>query len=147
MAEPVTWVVVADAGRAAVYETNTRNLAGEWTQRHSLSARLPASRDIDSDKPGRSFDSGGQGRHAIEPPTDPHRHAKHNFAHDVVGVLDDARRRGELDDLVVVAEPRFLGDLRSLMPDQLRSRVRHEVGKDYSKLSEAELRDRVRGSL
>lgn len=147
MAKPVTWIVVADAGRATVYETTGGIAAGTWTTRRQMEASLPPSRDIDTDRPGRSFDSGGEGRHAMEPPTDPHRHAKASFAHDVMETLDHARRQEKFDELVVVAAPAFLGDLRSMMPDQLRARVRHELDKDYTRLPEQELRQRLGDSL
>lgn len=147
MAKPVTWIVVADAGRATFYETTGGLAAEPWKQRHAMMAPLPPSRDIDSDRPGRSFDSGGEGRHAMEPPTDPHRHAKETFAHEVVQALDEARRHQQFQELVVVAAPTFLGDLRSMMPEQLRTRVRHEINKDYSKLPEPELRKRIRESI
>ena len=147
MAKPVTWIVVADAGRATVYETAGPLGAKPWTQRHEMTADLPPSREIGSDRPGRSFDSGGDGRHAIEPPTDPHDHAKERFALEVVRTLDDGRRHEAFQDLVVVAAPAFLGNLRSKMPDRLRDRVRHEVGKDYSKLPEDEVRQRIRDSI
>ncbi|MEQ8816463.1 MAG: host attachment protein [Thalassobaculum sp.] len=147
MAKPVTWIVVADAGRAKVYEAVGGIAARSWKRRHEMTAALPPSRDIDSDRPGRSFDSGGPGRHAMEPPTDPHEHAKERFARDVMQTLDDGRRHEAFQDLVVVAAPAFLGDLRSKMPDRLRDRVRHEVDKDYSKLPEDELRQRIRDSI
>lgn len=147
MAKPLTWIVVADAGRAKVYEAEGGIAATPWKHRHEMTASLPPSRDIDSDRPGRSFDSGGPGRHAMEPPTDPHQHAKQRFAHQVMQTLDDGRRQGAFQDLVLVAAPAFLGDLRSMMPEQLRNKVRHELDKDYSKLPEPELRQRIRDRI
>lgn len=147
MASPVTWILVADAGRARVYEAAGGIAAKDWQQRHELVAALPPSRDIASDRPGRSFDSGSHGRHAIEPPTDPHEHAKVEFAQQVMQTLDDGRRREAFQDLVVVAAPEFLGNLRARMPDQLRHRVRHEFDKDYSKLPEPALRRRIQDSI
>jgi protein required for attachment to host cells len=144
MAKAITWIVVADAGRATVYESDNGLRSDDWAKRHEMTAALPPSREIDADRPGRSFDSGGEGRHALEPSSDPHENAKESFAHDLVQTLDEGRRKEAFDELVVVAPPAFLGDLRSKMPKQLQAHVRDELDKDYSKLPEPELRERLR---
>ncbi len=139
MPKPMTWFLVADAGRARIFEASGRADAPLGRERHSMAAAVPPSREIGSDRPGRSFDSGGEGRHAMEPPTDPQRHAKAEFAREVVRALDSARKQGEFDELVIAAAPSFLGDLRSMMPDPLRECVRREINKDYTTLDEPDL--------
>ena len=139
MAKPKTWILVADAGRARIFEASGSADAPLGAERRSLAAAVPPSREIGSDRPGRSFDSGGEGRHAMEPPTDPQRHAKAEFAREVVQALDSARKQGDFDDLVVAAAPGFLGDLRALMPDPLRACVRREINKDYTTLEDPDL--------
>jgi protein required for attachment to host cells len=111
-----------------------------------IGSKLP-SREIASDRPGRTFDSGGQGRHAKEPPTDPARHAQEEFARDVVRLLDEKRQSRAFKQLIVVAPPQFLGDLRALMPQQLREAVSEEIAKNLSKLSPQELQDHLRDVL
>ena len=143
MAKPVTWILVADAGHARIFEASGSADEPLGAERHSMSAELPPSREIASDRPGRSFDSAGEGRHAMEPPTDPKRHAKESFARDVVHALDDARKHGDFEELVVAAPPAFLGDLRSFMPDPLKACISREINKDFTNLPDPELQHHI----
>lgn len=134
-----TWILVADAARARVFQfrNNGRSLEPAWQLEHAGS-HLP-SRDIGSDRPGRTFDSAGEGRHAKEPPTDPARYEKERFAREIAQKLDDDRKHHNFDALIIVAPPQFLGDLRAALPAQLEDYVRKEVNKDLSKLKPAEI--------
>ena len=129
-----TYVLIADGARARLFvvEEGTADLKPALGQEF-IGTNLP-SREIGSDRPGRSFDSAGSGRHAMEPPTDPHRHAERVFAQEVAGVLEDARRRNEFQHLIVVAPPKALGDLRAEFSTVLRDRVTAELHKDLTKV-------------
>jgi protein required for attachment to host cells len=147
MPKPIIWVLVADAARARLFqlEPPQQTLAPALDE-ELIGSKLP-SREIASDRPGRTFDSGGEGRHAKEPPTDPARHAQSEFARDVMRLLDEKRESGAFDRLVVVAPPQFLGDLRAMMSQQLQAAVSAEVAKDLSKLPRHELQDHLRDVL
>ena len=135
MQKTTTYVLIADGARARLFvvEERTAVLKPALGQEF-IGTNLP-SREIASDRPGRSFDSAGSGRHAMEPPTDPHRHAERVFAQEVAAVLEDARRRNEFQRLVVVAPPKALGDLRGVFSDALRNRVIAELHKDLTKVA------------
>ncbi len=130
-----TYVLIADGARARLFvvEEGTADLKPALGQEF-IGTNLP-SREIASDRPGRSFDSAGSGRHAMEPPTDPHRHAERVFAQEVAAVLENALRRNEFHNLVVVAPPKALGDLRGEFSDALRNRVTAELNKDLTKVA------------
>ncbi len=139
----VTWVLIADGSRARLFATENSGsalrpaLGQEW-----IGTNLP-SRDLASDRPGRSFDSGGEGRHAMEPPTDPKRHAKWSFAHDIAQLLEAERKNNAFESLVVVAPPEVLGDLRSEFGVELRRMVATEINKDLTKVPTHDLPDRL----
>lgn len=143
MPKPNVWVLVADAARARLFhvEQPTMTLAPALG-RELIGANLQ-SREIASDRPGRTFDRAGEGRHAKEPPTDPARHAKGQFAHEIAGLLDDERKQGSFDRLIIAAAPQFLGDLRNSMSKQLRDMVAAEIPKDLSKLRPDELQEHL----
>ena len=147
MAKPIIWVLVADAARARLFQVEQPQQILTPALGEELIGSNLRSREIASDRLGRSFDSGGQGRHAMEPPTDPARHAQGEFARDVVRLLDEKRESGSFERLVVVAPPQFLGDLRSVMPQQLQAAVAAEVAKDFSKLPLHELQDHLRETI
>ena len=133
--QKTTYVLIADGARARLFvvEEGTAALKPALGQEF-IGTNLP-SREIASDRPGRSFDSAGSGRHAMEPPTDPHRHAERVFAQEVAAVLENALRRNEFHNLVVVAPPKALGDLRGEFSDALRNRVTAELNKDLTKVA------------
>ena len=145
--QKTTYVLIADGARARLFvvEEGTADLKPALGQEF-IGTNLP-SREIGSDRPGRSFDSAGFGRHAMEPPTDPHRHAERVFAQEVAAVLEDARRRNEFQHLVVVAPPKALGDLRAGFSDALRDRVTAELHKDLTKIPIHDLPSHLAGIL
>jgi len=132
-------VLVADGARARLFanEGGGKGLRPALDQEF-IGTRLP-SRDIATDRPGRTFDSAGQGRHAMEPPTDPHRHEKQVFAREVATVLEDARKKNAFNRLVLVAPPEALGDLRSELSDELQRMVTGELNKNLTKVPVYEL--------
>jgi protein required for attachment to host cells len=147
MPKPIVWVLVADAARARLFQVEQpQQTLSAALGRELIGSNLP-SREIGSDRPGRTFDSGGEGRHAKEPPTDPARHAQAEFAREVVQLLDEKRESRSFERLIVVAPPQFLGDLRATMSQQLREAVSAEVAKDLSKLPLHELQDHLREVL
>ncbi|HSS63668.1 MAG TPA: host attachment protein [Gammaproteobacteria bacterium] len=92
-------------------------------------SRLHA-QDIYSDIPGRVFDSGGEGRHAMSPDTDPKRHEAEVFARELIAHIESARTSGKFEDLILAASPAFLGLLRERMSSALRQRVIHTISKN-----------------
>lgn len=136
---PTTWILIADGAKARVVEQDkdSRRYRAAFEEAHyGTSAQ---SREIASDRPGRTHDIGGEGRHAMEPSTDPQRHAKLSFARDLAQRLTDAANRNEFDRLILVAAPRTLGDLRGLLPDTVKSRITVEIDKDLTNTPDQEL--------
>jgi protein required for attachment to host cells len=138
MKAPTTWLVVADAGGARWFEVEPNGVI-DRTPHTTLEADPAPSREIASDRPGRTFDSAGQGRHAKEEPTDPHRYEKQRFAHTLAERLEAAVDRNRVERLVIVAPPRLLGDLRAAMSGSLRRAVASEVDKDLAMMPPHEL--------
>lgn len=148
MGKPVTWVVVADAARGRVFSTTDKGKSLTAVLDQDLVADNRPTRDIDADRPGRTFDRGGEGRHAKEPRTDPHEHAKQVFAHQVAELLKHEQdTTGRYDRLVIVAPPSFLGDLRGYLPATVKACVSHEIAKDLTKLPDHELATTIHGHL
>lgn len=130
------WVVVADGAKARFYATNDTVSALQPVGPSiamSPAAKLH-SRELKSDRPGRSVSSSRTGlRHAIEPKHDHHKMEKHRFTQAICRHLDRALNRQAFDDLVIVAPRRTLGELRILLPDRVKARVQAEVAKDLTR--------------
>lgn len=149
MPDKATWIVVTDGGHAriAVSEGTGPKLRIAPTYVKEMDADVPAGRDIVTDKPGRTFDSAGTGRHAMAPPSDPREQAKQEFIRSVAQCLEDAAGQGKFQRLILVAPPRALGELRSCLSSGLQSKVAHEVAKDLNRLSPAELGEHLAKAL
>ena len=139
MKKTVTWVVVADGARARLFVNEGPGKGIAALPDGDMAGNTALARDINADKPGRTFDRTGEGRHAKEPQSDPHRNAKRDFAHAVAARLDDAHKRNAFDRLVLVAPPQALGDLRACLDNGVRAKVSAELNKDLTHLKDHEL--------
>jgi protein required for attachment to host cells len=128
------WILVADGARARIFRSNAGGTRIEPALPYELVADKRPSKELISDRPGRTKDRMAHGRHALEPGTDPHVHAQQAFANKLADMLDDGRRAQAFDEVVIIAPPRMLGYIRESMNDHLRKMVRREVPKDLSKL-------------
>jgi protein required for attachment to host cells len=105
-------------------------------------------RDIMSDKPGRSFTSGGGGRRsAMEYGSDPMAEDQREFIRQIIALLESHRRAGDFDKLAIFAEHDMLGQLRQMMPQSLADLVIREVPKNLLHLSAQELAEAVSRGL
>jgi protein required for attachment to host cells len=106
------WVVVADQSKARIFTVADPRgaLLGVGELEH------PEARDreqtLTSDRPGRSFDSKGQGRHAMGSAVEPGKQETIRFARQVADHLQAAHDEGRCDRLLLVAGPPLLGLLR-----------------------------------
>ena len=142
-----TWVVLADGARARVLLNEGPNKGlKEVLSAQSETARL-AGRDLVADDRGRTFDSAGQGRHAMEPKTDAKTVESEKFLRDVVRMLEQGAQGGEYDRLVLCAAPRALGELRGLLPKPVQDRITAELPKDLTNTPIQDLGRSLEGAL
>ena len=130
-----TWIVVADGflgrlfrlveGQEGLIEVET--LANPEGRLHDT--------EIISDAYGRS--GGGD---TYEDRRKEHDVVRDTFARDIIHNLEKHRTRGELEKLYLVAEPRFLGLLRSHMKKELSQCLEAEVAHDLVKHSNEKIR-------
>ncbi len=123
-------IVVADQAEAIFYDAPSLDARPKEVGRISDPLAHLHDRDLGSDRPGRSYESVGGARHAIERENDPRWQEAVRFARRISCRLDDALQKGEFDELIVVAGPPFLGLMRSELSRPARERVVHEIRKD-----------------
>lgn len=130
-----TWILMADGHHARAWEWRNPDeplsLVGDLTV--SSENATSFSRDMKSDKPGRSFSSIGPRRSAMEPRHDPHELEKSKFAVRLAGLLDEAFHQSRFRQLILIAPPHMLGNLRNCLSDQISKSVIGEVDKDLMK--------------
>ena len=132
------WIVVADGARARILERRGRRKPLALVEEmDSPDSRRPT-RDQGTGKPGRGF-SPASGRHELSDPVDWHDAAKTNFLKQLARRLVQLDREGAFDELILVAPPRALGELRAGLGGQLAGRIKGEINKDLTQLSVHEL--------
>ena len=87
-------------------------------------------RDFFSDRPGRSYESVGRARHAIEGENDPRQREAVKFAKEIASRLDMDLRNKEYEQLIVVAGAPFRSLVRAELSAGTSACVVHEVPKD-----------------
>jgi len=125
------WVVVADSARAKVLAAEKRSakLAEIHVMEHGA-ARL-REHELTSDRPGRSFDGVGGGRHAVGTTVGPKKQEAIRFAKEVADYLEAGRNSNRFDRLYVIASPEFLGHLRDHFSDMLTGLVAASIDKNF----------------
>lgn len=147
MKPTVTWILIADAAQARIARNDGPGHGITLAYDETFHGRNVAGRDIMADRPGRAFDSAGQGPHAMEPHSDPREVEKRRFLREMVALLDDAAKKNRFDRLVLVAPPRALGMLRAELSEYLRAQLDGEVGKDLTQVPVHELASHLGGVL
>ena len=143
MKKIVTWIVLADGARGRIITRKTAVAPYEEALDIDLTAPHPASREILSDRPGRVHDRFGEGRHAMVPPSDPHRQEKREFAARLAALLESEREKNSFERLIIIAPPKTLGDLRQHFSPSLKAMIIEEIARDVSMFNLHELQSRL----
>lgn len=124
------WIVVADDGNARLFFSDKiRVELNEIEVLTNPDARVHE-RDLNATAPGRSFDRGGPGRHAMQPPSYTRESHARRFARRIADRLEDGLRRNRYQRLILIAPPDFLGLLRREIPEDVVSRLNLDLPKD-----------------
>jgi protein required for attachment to host cells len=129
-----TWILSANRSGASLFESNW---PGQLMRRiQDIPHPQGRMQNIDTDKPGRIFDSLGQGRHSTSPKQEPTEHLAQQFTQVLAKLLNKGRLAHAYDKLILVAEPKFLGILRAALDKNTESLVIQTVNKDLVDVKE-----------
>ena len=123
-----TWVLIAD-GEKALFMVNRTDGEDPFLEvvREEEQDNPPAGEQA-ANRPGRFNDGPSVHRSAVED-TDWHQLAKERFASELSDILYRRAHAGDFDQIVLVAPPGTLGDLRSELHQEVRNKVIGEVPK------------------
>ena len=137
------WYVFANRSEAVIYK-DSHDHKFQFIERMLNPEGNLAEQDLDSDRPGRGFSSAdGVFHHALDRRYKRHETLAKRFALAIGRTLEVAQREGRFSELVVAAEPHFLGLLRELLPAAVRHVITSEVPREYSQGSDQELRTQI----
>ncbi|HMB48370.1 MAG TPA: host attachment protein, partial [Afifellaceae bacterium] len=134
-----TWILIADASRARILENDGPGRGVQALANRIYEAEHRKAGDIMADRPGRTFDSAGSGRHAKAYRSDPVREEERAFAASLVGNLQQAHEKGDFDRLILIAPPKMLGDLRAQLPESLQAVIHAEIDKDLTPIPNSDI--------
>ncbi len=138
-----TWLLVADSVRGRIFEADTPT--GAITEIMTLAhpeGRLHE-QALTSDLPGRTFDRGGQGRHAMEDRISAKEQDNIRFALRLARHLDAMRIEGKFARLIVVAPPDFLGLIYAKLSPATQKLISMRIDKNLAQKTAREIRDRL----
>lgn len=127
------WVVVCDGKKALVLENAGDEKFLNLRLRETYDHPDQRTHEMGTDAPGRSFNSVGSRRSAMEQ-TDWHDQEEQRFLQRVLGYLEVAIGAGDTKSLIIVAPPRALGVLRKAYSSDLRNALLAEIDKDLVKM-------------
>ena len=134
-----TWIVVADSARARIFKPAALGRALEQVQELLHPSSRAHERELTTDRPGRSFDSEGPGRHAMSENVSPKEHEAWKLCKELADEIEKARAQGRFDRLVLVAAPSFLGELRKTLSDQTMRLVVGDMDSNLASMDAANI--------
>jgi protein required for attachment to host cells len=136
------WMLLADGRRARVLVEQRRG--GSLEEPSDWAMEIGPDELYDpQDRPPRSFDRVGAGRHAMDRGRSLHEQEEEKFLKRVAGRIADAEKQNQFDHLVIAAPPRALGMLRNMLPANTQSRIIAETPKDLLDEPAPKLRERL----
>lgn len=135
-----TWILVADSSRARIFTADKPSSPLTELETIAHPEGRMHERDMTSDLPGHHADSVGGGRHGFDDETEPKEQETIDFAKLISRHLEAARTTNNLEQLMIVAPPSFLGNIRNELSEQARKLVTVEVNKNLVRHSPEDIR-------
>lgn len=141
---PVVWVLAANRTQAVLFQ-KVRGRRLRYLERFLHPEGRRREQDLVSDRPGHMQASFGAGslRHAFGKEKVWHKRAAVKFARELMQYLNGAYSENRFDQLVLIAEPNFLGVLRDAMPAQLKRVPRLEESREIRFITTEQVERRV----
>ncbi|TIP22793.1 MAG: host attachment protein [Mesorhizobium sp.] len=122
------WIVVADGEKALFLENRGDTQYPDLQVVQEMEQANPATREQGSDRPGRYGDGPSVHRSAVED-TDWHRLGKERFADEIAERLYKLAHRGAFKEVVLIAPPQVLGDMRRKLHKEVAEKITVEIPK------------------
>ena len=126
-----TWVLVADSEKALFLENETDHEDPHLQVVRKKEQDNPSDLEQSANRPGRMNDTAPGQKSAFDD-TDWHELAKERFAADLADLLYGHAHRGRFDDIILVAAPSVLGELRQQLHQEVTEKVTAEIPKNLT---------------
>jgi len=137
-----TWVLVADGEKALILANRGSGDPPDLRVLRKTEQDNPPNHEQGSDRPGRTYSSYGPGNSAYDT-ADWHELGKERFAGDLADLLYKHAHASSYSELVLIAAPDILGNLRKALHKEVIDRVVAEIPKGLTKLPLDQLEKRL----
>ena len=140
---PEIYVIAVDSARARVLHTTGKTEALiEYEILDHPEGRMHA-RDLTADLPGRDSNRTGLGKHRLDSSSDPKQQEAVEFAKRIADYLGHLIAKKQVDQLMLVAAPAFLGILREFFPQAVAKAITFELAKNLAHHKPDEIRSHL----
>jgi protein required for attachment to host cells len=139
-----TWILVAHRGGARLFENAGPGTGMQLVEDIPHPEGRLKSGEINADKPGRAFDTFGR-RHGMSQEHEAADQVSLMFAKHLCDKLEKARAENRFGNLVLVAEPRLLGELRAALNKPTAALVSATLDKDLIAIENRDLPKHLAG--
>jgi protein required for attachment to host cells len=140
------WVVVCDGAKALILENAGDEKFPNLKTREVYAQEDPPTRELGTDRPGRSVQSAARGGRSAMEQTDWHARSEQAFLETLAKTLEKELQAGLFKSLVICAPPKALGVLRQALTPQLKQAVRAEIDKDLVKIPVHEIEKHLKAA-
>lgn len=126
------WVLIGDGRRALFFVNHGDATLPDLRVLETRIDENPPTREQGSDRPGRAFSGKGGIRSAVED-ADWHEIEETRFARAMADRINAAAESGDFSEIVIVAPPRTLGEIRKDLSKKAQEKVIGELHKDLTR--------------
>lgn len=142
------WILAANSSFAKIFEVKGHGRQIKEIRHLDFPGGRAKGTDINSDRPGRAFDSMGKSRHSLSTEVNLHEHENQVFAKQIAEILRIGHENNSFDQLALVAPPHFLGELKLAVSNGVKKSIIKEINKDLPEhLSEKDRLDHLANYL
>lgn len=128
------WVVVADGEKALFLRNEGDTQYPNLQVMREMHDDNPPTREQGTDRPGRLNDGAGGNHSSAVADTDWHRLGKERFADEIAERLYKSSHRGDFEQIVIVAPPVVLGEMRKKLHKEVGAKVSAEISKTLTNM-------------
>lgn len=139
------WIVVADGKKALFLKNRGDTKSPDLEVVREMEQDNPPTREQGTARPGRHSDGPSAHNSAYEE-TDWHRLNKERFANEIADQLYAWAHARKFEEVVIVAPPQVLGEMRKQMHQEVTSRVVAEIPKTLTNYSVFEIEKFLKAS-
>jgi len=148
LTNPDQWFLVANRASAEIYREGPDHAFFLVTRLVNPDGSLQE-RELDADKPGRGFSSAGGGtiHHALDRRSHQHEEVARKFTKLIIRKLEEVVIENNATNIVLIAEPHFLGLMRDALSPKLKKLVKTTINKEFGLRSTREMHQLIQSEI